>query len=70
MILKWTSGSTVTRLLEGVATVTPEGHKMSNVTVTDTTYNITVAETDTSVTVSSGDAITVLVDTFTPTNVE
>ena len=37
---------------------------MSNVTVTDTTYNITVAETDTSVTVSSGDAITVLIDTF------
>ena len=38
---------------------------MSNVSITDTTYNITVAETDTSVTVSSGDAITVLVDTFT-----
>ena len=37
---------------------------MSNVSVTETTYNITVAETDTSVTVSSGDAITVLVDTF------
>ena len=38
---------------------------MSNVTVTDTTFNVTVAETNSSVTVSSGDAINVLVDTFT-----
>ena len=38
---------------------------MSNVSITDTTYNITVEESDTSVTVTSGDAITVLVDTFT-----
>lgn len=38
---------------------------MSNITVSDNVYNITIAETTTSVTVSTGDAITVLVDTFT-----
>jgi ribulose bisphosphate carboxylase small subunit len=38
---------------------------MSNVTVSDTTYNVTVSDTTQTVTLTSGSTINVLVDTFT-----